>query len=191
MRRQAKLDLSGRKYGLQTVIEPHDDLRAYSGAPTQFKWLVRCDCGTQRVVSYTALYRGRGCGCIQRKRAVQANTKHGKLVGRRGLGGARTYRIWQNMLNRCRNEKLAAYQNYGGRGISVCERWRNSFAAFVEDMGEAPPDRSIDRINNDGNYEPGNCRWATRKEQNANQRPKKSKRASASHHNREEVHANS
>jgi hypothetical protein len=79
------------------------------------------------------------------------------------------YRVWQAMITRCCNQNQPGYKNYGGRGIRVCDRWRNSFEAFIEDMGERPgPGYSLDRIDNDGNYEPGNCRWATRTEQRRN-----------------------
>ena len=89
---------------------------------------------------------------------------------RHGANGTREYRIWCNMKTRCLNPNTSAYKNYGGRGIQVCARWALSFSCFLEDMGACPPDRSIDRINNDGDYAPGNCRWATRKEQNSNTR---------------------
>jgi hypothetical protein len=84
-----------------------------------------------------------------------------------------THRIWSAMLYRCRNPKATRYSRYGGRGITVCERWL-SFQNFLDDMGERPPGASINRIDNNGNYEPGNCRWATRAEQSKNQ--KKGKR---------------
>jgi hypothetical protein len=88
---------------------------------------------------------------------------------RHGGVGTQTYKTWAGMLARCRNPRETGYQNYGGRGITVCERWM-VFTNFLEDMGERPPDLSLDRINNDGNYEPGNCRWADRATQNANRR---------------------
>lgn len=84
----------------------------------------------------------------------------------------RTYTTWQSMIQRCRNENCKSYCNYGGRGIRVCERWK-SFSAFAQDMGEKPLGYTIDRINNDGDYEPGNCRWATMKQQNRNCRRNK------------------
>ena len=94
------------------------------------------------------------------------NFKHGHASA---AGSTRTYGIWQAMRNRCRNPNVAGYENYGGRGIVVCDRWRN-FKIFLEDMGEAPPGYSLDRIDNDGHYYPANCRWADRRTQRLNSR---------------------
>lgn len=94
---------------------------------------------------------------------------HGRRI-RHGMSKTRTHRTWQSMKDRCTNENSPGYSKYGGRGIRVCDRWLDSFEAFLADMGERPPGTSIDRINVDGDCEPGNCRWATQREQCRNRR---------------------
>lgn len=95
--------------------------------------------------------------------------KHGETAGKRG-GGTPTWNTWHNMIQRCCDPNAANYRNYGGRGISICERWRNSFENFKADMGARPVGRTLDRIDRNGNYEPANCKWSTPKEQAANRR---------------------
>lgn len=142
-------------------------------------WLCRCECGTDCTATGEHLKNGntKSCGCLCREMAlakqplasrasIKALTKHGQSrVGRKSF----EYSVWANMLTRCSNAKVSSYKDYGGRGITVCERWKD-FQNFFADMGKCPEGRSIDRVNNDGNYEPGNCRWATQKEQASNKR---------------------
>jgi len=147
------------------------------------RWRVRCDCGVEKNVLHTSLNRDntRSCGCLHRDQMSARNKKHGQS------GATKTveYRAWLHATQRCYNPKDRKFPSHGGRGITVCERWRTSFTAFFEDMGLRPPDKtSIDRIDNDLGYWCGkpecvecgplgrspNCRWATAKEQARNTR---------------------
>ena len=160
----AAKDHGGQRFGRLTVL-CRDGAR--SGYVT---WRCRCDCGAECVVTGQHLRRGSttSCGCVARQETVRRATKHGHVAGGRMPP---EYRCWASMIARCVNSRAASYPDYGGRGIAVCERWRGDFAAFLEDMGRKPsPDHSIDRINNDGNYEPSNCKWSTRSEQQRNRR---------------------
>lgn len=153
-------DMTGQKFGRLLVIER-------SGRSTRgfVAWLCQCDCGGTKIADGGSLREGfvKSCGCLLIETAAERNFKHGRC-------GTPEHRAWKALRGRCNNPNDPAYANYGGRGIRVCERW-NSFDNFLADMGLKPtPKHSIDRIDNNGNYEPGNCRWATDSQQNKNKR---------------------
>jgi len=150
------IDLVGKRYGRLTVVH-------YCGGS---QWACLCDCGNKTVAPGSSLYSGRStsCTCARNERVALLKKSH-------GLHDLPEYKIWKGINSRCEIPSASGYKNYGGRGISVCERWRHDFACFLADVGRRPaPNLSLDRINNNGNYEPSNCRWATRTQQNQNRR---------------------
>lgn len=153
-------DISGQRFGRLLAIR-----KCGRNSSSEILWLCRCDCGREYIVSGTHLRRGvtRSCGCLKIEMLKERFITHGQSHLRNGKP-TRTYEAWSSMKSRCFNPKKRHYEYYGARGITVCERWLK-FENFLADMGECPPKLSIHRINNDGNYEPSNCKWATLKEQ--------------------------
>lgn len=160
-------DISDERFGRLVAI------REVEKIGVSRRWLVRCDCGTEKVVyqqqlSHTRERSTRSCGCLQREMSAARRTTHGAC---RGGKITPEYGVWSSMISRCENPNAAGFATHGSRSIKVCKRWRTSFANFLADVGIRPsPKHSLEREDNDGNYEPSNCRWATDTEQMRNTR---------------------
>lgn len=167
-----RIDITGQRFGLLTVLEM---VRSERGA----MWVVcDCDCGTRgfRTESYS-VRKGltTSCGCRLKSMLTNGDVRRVHGESPRDGGWTAEYRAWVNMNTRCHNPKATRFKNWGGRGITVSDEWHHDFAAFLEHVGRRPsPHHSLDRFPNpDGNYEPGNVRWATAKEQAQNKRPRR------------------
>lgn len=167
-------NLTGLRFSLLTAVEPvgsqprHKDGKLIA---TAVIWRCRCECGNETTTTTRDLTtkRKQSCGCAYRKSKLpdDARRTHGR-------SSTRLYNLYRSMISRCENPRSHAYRAYGARGIKVCQRWRESFLAFAEDMGERPVGHSLERVKNDGDYAPDNCVWATAKDQANNRRPAQS-----------------
>jgi len=166
MSRPVIKDITGKVFGRLTVLKFSFLKSTGTKGMRSAHWLCKCECGVEKPINGSSLRAGKiiSCGCYNLEKTQKLNLRHGEYL-------SPEYVTYKSMKERCNNEKGRFYYNYGGRGIKVCERWLESYQNFLEDMGRRPSlAYSLDRIDNEGNYEPSNCRWATKKQQGNNTR---------------------
>lgn len=159
-------DLTGKQFSRWTVLDFAGRDKIYKSL---ISWKCRCQCGTEKNVLGMTLRNGnsKSCGCLKLERLRKTFNANGNFSRTHGMKNTRIYHIWEGMKQRCLNNKASNFSRYGGRGIVICKRWLK-FENFLKDMGIPSIKKTLDRINNDGNYEPPNCRWSTLKQQNNN-----------------------
>jgi hypothetical protein len=172
MKRKPKnASVVGQRFGRYVIQSEAAPERRPNNRGNVRRVVALCDCGNERTVHLQNLTSGKSqsCGCLSAEVTSIRETVHGDT-------GSAEHACWSGMIQRCENPNVENWHRYGGRGIMVCERWRVSYASFLADMGRKPsPDHSIERIDNNGDYDPQNCKWATAEEQRLNQRPRKAK----------------
>src|ERR1035437_2489216 len=166
-----KIEMIDRRFGRLTVTRDAKKITRPDGY-TILCVEVRCDCGKKKTVRAFRLRHGlKSCGCLRSEMVTAKNTTHGEATR---AGKSAEYQAWEDMRKRCTNPNFKDFENWGGRGITVCDRWIDSYENFIADVGRRPTKRhTLDRKENEGNSEPTNCRGATRKQQANNQRPRR------------------